>query len=391
MMPKQILADQFSRVFDGDPAQIVSRAAGRVELIGGHTDYNEGFVIAAAIDSSYYATAARRSDNKVRMYSAWAKEEDTFALECDLKPSARRKWANYGRGVAAMLIEAGCKLVGADIHISGDVPVGAGLSSSAALEVSIANALLTLAGGGEPLAVGALARVCQKAENIYAQSPCGIMDQLVSISGQADHAVFLDCRDISTRAVPLEGENCSILILNSMVRHEVGGGQYGKRRASCEKACGVISGRYPKVKALRDANMEMLGDVKNGMDPQTYRRAAHVIGENARVLEASVALEEGKYGEFGALMFQSHISARDLYEISCPEIDFLVDCVCGQQGCYGARLSGGGFGGAAVSLVRPENAKKIAAAVAREYKEKFGIDCGIHLAKASQGVEVVRL
>jgi galactokinase len=383
---------QFSQIYLSSRPAFIARASGRVELIGGHTDYNEGFVIAAAIDSSYWVAAGRREDNKVCMYSEWAGGKHEFALVASLQASQECKWANYGRGVAAVLLEEGFVLAGANLYISGNVPVGSGLSSSAAMEVSIAHAMLKVAGiDPKTVAVVRLARICQQAENIYAKSPCGIMDQMVSISGQKDQAVFLDCRDVSTKAVPLDGVTSSIMILNSMVRHEVGGGEYGKRRNQCGIACAAIAKKYPQVKALRDADEMMLNAVESQIDAVTFKRASHVIGENSRVLAAADALTHNDMAVFGSLMYKSHCSARDLYEISCPEIDFLVEEVCKKKGAFGARLSGGGFGGAAVAIVSPEAAEAIRQQIEPAYKKRFGIDCWIHIAKPSLGVEVVSL
>jgi galactokinase len=383
---------QFSNVYTGRQPSLITRASGRVELIGGHTDYNEGFVIATAIDSSYWVTAAPYDDNKVCMYSEWAGQKDEFALDDAIQTSDERKWANYGRGVAAVLLEEDFKLKGARLHISGNVPVGAGLSSSAALEVSIAQALLQIAGiDPKTIAPSKLAHICQKAENVYAKSPCGIMDQMMSITGLDDHAIFLDCRDISTKALPLDSRKCSIMILNSMVRHEVGGGEYGKRRSQCSAACKAIAKKYPQVKALRDADEKMLNSVKSELDEVTFKRAMHVIGEDNRVLAACSALNDNNIAAFGELMHKSHCSARDLYEISCPEIDFLVEEVCRQKGAFGARLSGGGFGGAAVALVKPEAVEAIRCHIEPAYKKRFGIDCQIHIAKPSKGIDVISL
>ncbi len=240
------LSKNFADVYPGRRPAFISRACGRVELIGGHTDYNEGFIIAAAIDKSCWVAAARREDEKVCLYSEWAKERHEFALSPDFQPDSHCQWANYGRGVAALLLQEGVRLKGAQMYIFSEVPLGAGLSSSAALEVSLANAMLHISQPPCRIEPMRLAQICQKAENVFANSPCGIMDQTVSIMGEKDHAVFLDCRDLSIESLPFDSGNCCIMIFNSMVKHEVAGGEYGKRRRRCEQACAVLNKKYPQ-------------------------------------------------------------------------------------------------------------------------------------------------
>jgi galactokinase len=381
----------FARIYKGQKPEFVSRAAGRVELIGGHTDYNEGFVIAAAIDRSFWVGAARRAEQKICIYSEWAGQSHEFKLSTDLTADKQCKWANYGRGVAAVLMQQGLELRGANLYIAGDLPVGAGLGSSAALEVSIAQAMLRISGYNDTLSAVKLAQVCQTAENVYAGSPCGIMDQMVCITGKREQVVFLDCRDLQTELLPLPARQCCIMIFNSMVRHEVGGGEYGKRRKQCQQACKAIAQDYPQVKALRDVSREVLAEVKGRLEPVLLSRAEHVTGENARVLAAREALQKMDVKAFGRLMSESHNSSRDLFESSCAQLDFLVEQITGCEGAYGARLSGGGFGGAAVAVVNPKAVQYIEKKVAESYKKKFNIDCEIHVARPWQGIEIIEL
>jgi len=381
----------FTEVYGSQRPAFISRACGRVELIGGHTDYNEGFVLAAAINDCCWVAASKRNDGKVCMYSEWVKEKHEFKLSANLKPSGDCKWANYGRGVAALLIQEGLALKSANLYIHSDVPVGAGLSSSAALEVSLAQAMIHLSQPDCDMESIRLAQICQKAENVYAKSPCGIMDQIVSIMGTKDHAVLLDCRDLSIKSLPFDSDTCCIMIFNSMVKHEVGGGEYGKRRQQCEQACAVLSKKYPRVKALRDADESMLNSVKGQLDSVQFRRASHIIGENARVLAAGEALGRHDMAEFGKLMTQSHCSARDLYQISCEQTDFLVEQICCCDGAYGARIGGGGFGGSVVALARPDAAKKITQKVHKAYKDKFDLASDIYTARPWQGTEIIEL
>jgi galactokinase len=381
----------FAEVYAGQSPAFMSRASGRVELIGGHTDYNEGFVIAAAIDNSCRVVVSERGDNKICLYSDWAGAKHKFELSKDLQPAGDCQWANYGRGVAALLLQEGLALKGANLYIASDVPVGAGLSSSAALEVSLAKAMIHLSQPGYEMEPIRLAQICQKAENSYANSPCGIMDQIVSGMGTKDHAILLDCRDLSVRLLPFGSGACRIMIFDSMVKHEVGGGEYGKRRQQCEQACAVLNKKYPQVKALRDANESMLKSVKDQLDAVLFSRAGHVIGENARVLAAAEALGRNNVAEFGRLMYSSHCSARDLYQISCEQTDFLVEEICRLRGAYGARISGGGFGGSVVALVRPDEAEGISQKVSEAYKDRFGLDCCVYPARPWQGTEIVEL
>ena len=406
----------FGKIYAGQKPAFISRASGRVEIIGGHTDYNEGFVIAAAIDSSTFVAAAPRTDNIICLYSEWAKQKHEFELPAfagtslplrkqgpALEPSQDCQWANYGRGVAAYLCQelspATCGqglppaqvrgLKGANLYIASYVPVGAGLSSSAALEVSLAKAMIHVSKPDWQIQPKRLAQICQKAENVYAKSPCGILDQITAVTATKDHVILLDCRDVSVMLLPFDSNACSIMIFNSMVKHEIGGGEYGKRRRQCEQACAVIAQKYPQVKALRDADQAMLDSVKNQLDNVQFLRASHVIGENARVLAAAEALKQNDIEKLGRLMNESHYSARDLYQISCEQTDFLAEQIWQSDGAYGARLCGGGFGGSVVALVQPDAAAKITKKVRKAYKDRFNLDCDVYLAKPWQGTEII--
>ena len=387
----EVISSNFADVYAGQKPAFISSACGRVELIGGHTDYNEGFVIAAAIDNRCRVGASRRDDGRICLYSEWAKEKHEFELSPVCEPVSDCQWANYGRGVAALLLQEGLALKGANLYISSNVPVGAGLSSSAALEVSLGKAMIHLAQPGYEMKPERLAQVCQKAENTYANSPCGIMDQITSVMGKKDQAILLDCRDLSVKFLPFDGSNCRIMIFNSMVQHEVGGGEYGKRRQQCELACAVLAKKHPQVKALRDANESMLNSAKDELDSVLFARASHVIGENDRVLAAAEVLSQNDMVGFGKLMCGSHCSARDLYQISCEQTDFLVEQICRLQGAYGARISGGGFGGSVVALARPDAAEKISRKVCEAYDNRFGLNCDVYLARPWQGTEIIEL
>ena len=386
---KEIILKKFRDTF-GKNAQIVSTAAGRAELIGGHTDYNEGFVIACAIDKSFSIAACARIDKKIIMYSDWAKENFEFELSKKIKSTDKPKWANYGIGVAALLAQADLFSCGAELFITGDVPVGAGLSSSAALEVSIANALLALGNNEKKITKEKLVALCQRAENEYADSPCGIMDQTAVINGRKNHALLLDCRSLAIEQLPFDTVNFCIMVFNSMVRHEVGAGDYGSRKQQCRKTLEIIQKKIPNAKALRDIDSKNLADFEKILDPVLFKRASHIVDENTRVLVAADALKKADFKKFGQLMYESHYSARDLYEISCNEIDFLVEKAV-EYGALGARLCGGGFGGAAVALVENESSQKIKEKVFAEYRKQFGIESEIYIVEPSDGMEILRL
>jgi galactokinase len=385
------IVEGFKSAFKGQTCEFISRASGRAELIGGHTDYNEGYVIAAAIDSSYWVAARPRRDKVIRLHSEWAGETHEFELGHRIERVTAQKWANYCRGVVAVLLERGYPLRGTDLYMTGNVPIGGGLSSSAAMEVSIARAMLHMCGRLDGMDKVELAKVCQRAENVWAGSPCGIMDQMVAINGRKDHAVVLDCRSLSVRQEPLDHAKCAIMIFNSMVRHEVGGGEYGIRRQMCEKAVEIIARKHPDVRALRDVDERMLAEFAGQMDEVTFRRARHVVTENARVLAGAKALESGDVATFGRMVSQSGVSARDDYEISCEEIDFLVSTAMECKGVYGARLMGGGFGGSAVAIVEPAMCEQIRTKVGREYHAKFGIRCDVHVAEPADGTAIIDL
>jgi len=384
----KIVLEKFHDIFRTD-ARIISTAGGRAELIGGHTDYNDGFVAACAIDKSFSVAARARSDKKIIMYSDWTKTVFEFELSASLKRTKEVGWANYGIGVAVLLAGADLLSCGAELLITGDVPVGAGLSSSAALEVSIANALLALSGNEKNISKNELAALCRKAENEYANSPCGIMDQTVVINGQKNHVLLLDCRSLTIEQLPFDTAKFCIMVFNSMVRHEVGAGDYGSRKEQCQKTLEIIQKKEPNIKALRDIDTLKLAGFKNDLDPILFKRASHVVDENARVLAAADALKKGDMKKFGSLMYKSHCSARDLYEISCREIDFLVEKAI-EHGALGARLCGGGFGGAVVAVTDVEAVEEIRQKVFAEYKKRFRIDSEICTVRPSNGTEILR-
>jgi galactokinase len=363
----------------------VYRAPGRVNLIGEHTDYNEGYVLPAAIGFSCCVGIAARDDRKLILYS----ENYGEAHEADLDELGTRRsghWADYPLGVAWALREAGYRLRGANIYIAGDVPLGAGLSSSAAIEVSTGYALLSVA--NHAIDRTKLALLCQRAENEYVGMRCGIMDQFVSCQGRAGHALMLDCRSLDYRALKLP-PRVRLVICNTMVKHKLQAGEYNVRRAECEDAVRKLSAALPTIRSLRDVNLEQLVEHRSLLSDALYRRCRHVISENQRVRDVADLFERGKTEGLRELMAASHESMRDDYEISCRELDAMVEIAGRQQGVYGARMTGGGFGGCTINFVDVEHATEFQRRVSAEYESAIGLRPDIYICEASQGAELV--
>ena len=360
-------------------------APGRVNLIGEHTDYAEGFVMPAAIDFATLAGISPRSDGKIVIYSENYKDERVFDAAA-LPPRANRHWSDYPVGVASILAGEGHRIPGFSLTLWGDVPLGSGLSSSAAVEVSTALAVTSLLGVTYPGPV--LARLCQRAENRFVGANCGIMDQFISANGVRDHALLLDCRDLSYRLAPIP-PSVSLVIANTMVKHAVSGGEYTSRRAEVEEAAAVIARHRPEVRFLRDATMEDLAKYGAEMSPNALKRARHVISENLRTVAAADALISHDLPELGRLMAEAHRSYSQDFEASCEEADAMVELAQGLPGLIGARLTGGGFGGCTVNLVEAEHAPNFARVLGERYAERIGIVPQIHLCHASGGAHRV--
>lgn len=360
------------------------RAPGRVNLIGEHTDYNQGYVMPAAIHFSCWVAASPREDRKLVIYS----ENFNQLMEADLSSHllAKSNWSDYPIGVAAMLGQAGYHSPGANILIHGEVPLGAGLSSSAAIEVSIACALLDLM--GRSMDRTQLALLCQRAENEFVGARCGIMDQFIACHGRSQHALMLDCRSLDFRLLRLP-ENVHLVICNTMVKHEIARGEYNVRRSQCEEAVRRLAEVIPHLRALRDVSLEDLEKHRNLLTPVLYKRVQHVIRENQRVLEAASALEAGNTFRFGELMQQSHQSLRDDFEVSCKELDLMVEIASRQEGLIGTRMTGGGFGGCTINLVKASHSTEFQQRVSKAYQAATGFQPDIYVSDASEGAEAV--
>jgi len=363
------------------------RAPGRVNLIGEHTDYNGGFVLPLAIDRETVVAAAPREDRLVAVYSLNVEEAAGFDLDL---PSEKRRgvWLDYVEGVARALESRGIQLRGADLMILSDVPVGAGLSSSAALEVSAGLALARVS--GQEVDRVQLALAGQQAEHIYVGTLCGIMDQFVASLGQAGHALLIDCRTLEATPVPLDTSETAIVITDTEVKHELSTSAYNERRAECEEGVRLLSEFLPGVDQLRDVSVEEFGRYADRLPEVIRRRCRHVVTEDARTLEAAEALRKGRLEDVGRLMRRSHESLRDDYEVSCAELDFLAETGWTLAGVIGSRMTGGGFGGSTVSLVRRDALEDYRRAITPEFTRRFGHAPTIYVTDAGDGAKEIK-
>lgn len=358
------------------------RAPGRVNLIGEHTDYNAGFVMPAAINLFVFAQVSPREDRKLEIFSD--NFDDSVAVDLDQAATliARGHWSDYPVGVAVMLERAGHRLRGTRLQLRSEVPMGSGLSSSAAVEVATACALA----GVSELAIDRkeLALLCQKAENEFVGARVGIMDQFVSLFGKEQKALLLDCRSLDYKLLPLPAQ-VRLVVCNTMVKHELASSAYNERRAQCEAGVRRLAKFLPNVEALRDVTLEQLEQFGPDLPEVIYRRCRHVVTENARVLAAAEALERDELDQFGRLMAESHASLRDDYEVSCGELDVMVQLAGSVEGVYGARMTGGGFGGCTINLVNVDRVESFKSVVAKGYEQTTGLKPEIYVCEASNG------
>jgi galactokinase len=375
----QTAREAFERAFGRSPERYV-QAPGRVNLIGEHTDYNDGFVLPCAIDRGTVVAAAPRDDARVRVVAAdWQHELDEFALDAPIEPRADARWPNYVRGVVKHLLAHGVPLRGLNLAVSGDVPSGAGLSSSASLEVALIQAFKTLQGfdGLDPTT---MALIAQAAENRFVGCNCGIMDQLISARGEAGHALLIDCRTLHAQPVALPA-GVAVLIVDSRIQRGLVESEYNTRRQQCEAAAAALG-----VKALRDVTPEMLDGAAYKLAPLVLRRARHIVSENERTLAAAKALAAGDLTTMGRLMAESHASMRDDFEITVPPIDRLAELLqqaIGEEG--GARMTGGGFGGCVVALLPESRIDAAREAVQEGYRSPKGDAAPVYLCHAASG------
>ena len=369
----------------GRPARLF-RAPGRVNLIGEHTDYNGGFVLPMAIDRETVVAAAPRADRTVRVCSLNRGEELAFDLD---RPGAPRRglWLDYVEGVARALESRGVYLGGADMLLFSDVPAGAGLSSSAALEVSAGLALASVS--GQTVDPVELALAGQQAEHTYVGTLSGIMDQFVAALGREGHALLIDCRALAADAIPLDTTDVVVAIADTHVHHELSASEYNRRRAECEEGVRLLSEQLHGVRELRDVSVEEFERCAAALPETVRRRCRHVVGENARTLAAAAALRRGDLEEVGRLMRRSHESLRDDYEVSCAELDLLAETAWGVPGVLGSRMTGGGFGGSTISLVRRDRLPEFECALTEEYRKRKGLVPTVYVSEAGGGAAEV--
>ena len=384
MIDPQSLKEKFTEIFGGEAR--LFRAPGRVNLIGEHTDYTGGFVLPMAIDKEAAVAIRARSDRKIRAYTI--NLEDTAEFDLDVEKERKKGfWLNYIEGVARILESKNVKLKGADLIIRSDVPTGAGLSSSAALETVTCLALSEIS--GQTIDRVTLAKIGQQTEHEYVGAKVGIMDQFVSAHARAQHALLLDCRSLEFENVPLDTKEVAVIICDTNVKHDLATSGYNTRREECEQAVRILKENLPDVQELRDVSREDFEKYEGFLPELIRRRARHVVTENERVLQAAKALKRKDLGEFGRLMWQSHESLKNDYEVSCRELDILVEIAAATEGVLGGRMTGGGFGGSTVNLVKRENLAAFKEKINAEYERLTEIEPTILVSEASEGANEI--
>jgi galactokinase len=381
-MKEKVLQD-FKKNFGGEP--IIVRSPGRVNIIGEHTDYNNGFVLPAAIDKAIYVAVSPRNDEQIKLYSGeFDKSFDTSLTK--LKPT-KEGWPNYILGVADQLMKRGYAIKGFNLAIDGDVPIGSGLSSSAAVECATAFALNEIFKLG--ISKKDLAFIGQKAEHTFAGVMCGIMDQFASVFGKKDHVIKLDCQSLDYEYVPLKLEGYKILLLNTNVKHSLASSEYNTRRAQCEQGVAWIKEHHPEVNSLRDADMEMLHKYVQPKDALIYKRCKYVVEEKERLLTGCEDLKKGDLKSLGRKMFQTHDGLSKEYEVSCKELDFLVDAVRNNPDIVGARMMGGGFGGCTINIVKEEAIDPLVKSIGESYEKNMGKELTAYIAQVEDGTSLI--
>ncbi len=384
MLQPSDIVEQFEQEFSSHP--ILVQACGRINIIGEHTDYNNGFVLPAAVDKYIYFAMAENGTGECHLHAANLKQQHSFSIQ-DIQP-CDKLWANYLMGIMQQLQKEGVPLEGIDCVFGGNLPIGSGMSSSAALECGFAmglNQLFRL----EKRRVE-LAQLAQRSSHEFVGIPCGIMDQFASLLGRQGQAIKLDCRSLAYEYVPLALGDCELVLINSNVSHELASSAYSERVSECKEGVQVLQRHYGEVESLRDVTPDMLEEQREELREPVYRRCAYVIRENERLQEAAACLSDGRLERLGELLFETHAGLRDEYEVSCEEIDFLVDFSEGYEGVLGARVMGGGFGGCTINLVHKGRKEAFLSDAVKAYRKKFDIEAVSYAVNAVDGTRVRR-
>jgi len=377
------IAETFRQKFSAEP--LIVRSPGRVNIIGEHTDYNEGFVLPAAIDKAIFIAIGKRTDDTISLYSSEFDKSHEVRLS-ELKKSDQQ-WANYVLGVADQLVKRGHTLGGFNAVVDGNVPIGAGLSSSAAMECATAFALNELFGLNVPKVE--MVKIAQKAEHEYAGVMVGVMDMFASVFGKKDHVLKLDCRSLEYEYVPLKLDGIKIVLFNTNVEHSLASSEYNNRRLQCQEGVALVQKHHPEVTSLRDVTMQMLHDYVEPVNELIFRRCKYVVEENARLLAGCQDLIDGNIAALGKKMFATHEGLSKDYEVSCKELDFLVDAVKNNPAVLGARMMGGGFGGCTINLVLDEAVEDLVNEVSEQYTQQMKLDATHYIAQTADGTSVV--
>ncbi|MCX7985627.1 MAG: galactokinase [Bacteroidales bacterium] len=375
------IVEKFKSLYGANP--IIARAPGRVNLIGEHTDYNDGFVLPAAVDKEIVFALQKNGSSTVRVFSMDMQQSAQFELN-QMVP--QQGWVNYIIGVFAELIKKGVKAEGTDLVFAGDVPLGAGMSSSAALESALATGINYLYNGG--LSKLELALAAQAAEHNYAGVKCGLMDQYASIFGKTDHVIKLDCRTQQHEYFKFDFSEFMLVLCDTNVKHSLASSEYNVRRAQCETGVEIVRKKYPHVRNLRDITLEMLKEVKSEMETIIYNRCEYVIEENMRVEKACNALINNDFKTFGQMMYLSHDGLQHKYEVSCPELDYLVEMAKKHPSVLGSRMMGGGFGGCTINLIHKDAVDEFILKMATAYQQKTGLEMKAYRVKIGEGARV---
>lgn len=377
------LKKSFHELYNATP--LVVKSPGRINIIGEHTDYNNGFVMPAAIDKAIYIGVSKREDDEVHLFAKDYGQSHQVKLS-ELAVS-EKGWPNYILGVADQILKRGYHIGGFNLYIDGDVPLGAGLSSSAAVECATVYALDQLFS----LSISKLdtALIAQKAEHVFAGVSCGIMDQFASVFGKKDHAILLDCRSLEYQYVPLKLDGYKLLLLNTNVKHSLANSAYNERRAQCEQGVAWIKEQHPEVNSLRDADLQMLDQCVRDKDSDVYEKCKFVVSENIRLIQAAEYLKDGNLAALGQLMFETHDGLSNKYKVSCKELDFLVDKVKQTDTVLGARMMGGGFGGCTINIVKNEAVDDLIASIAASYSKEFDLNLDAYIVTTASGTNQV--